>query len=432
MVNHNLDELISSAENILLLQGPIGPFFYDFSTWLKKEHRKQVFKLNFNGGDDHFYPNHTENTFPYREAVSHFSDYLLTFCRHHHIQAIVCFGDCRSYHQTAKRVAKQLNLSFWAFEEGYFRPEYITLEKDGVNAYSLLPRRADFFNELADDLPEVAIPQRVAKGFLPMAKQAICYYWQANRKQCDYPEYCHHKHLNVCHYLKLWTISGLKRSYYYLHDCYFAHQVMKGKFGKFFILPLQVYNDSQVQVHSDYPSVADYLEEILHSFAHHAPTEVNLIVKHHPMDRGFTDYSKIIEKMMTRFPSLRGRVFYIHDVPMPVLLRNGIGLVTLNSTSGLSALHHDMPVKVIGRANYDFDGLTDQQPLSTFWSNPQPPNPEVFNAYYRYHMSKTHINGNFYTRVILRSPYNNSVQQANKRSVSSNYLQKANAIKYNG
>ena len=49
----------------------------------------------------------------------------------------------------------------------------MTLEKQGVNAFSPLPRQADFYLEQAEDLPEPAIPLKLAKGFLPMAKVAI-------------------------------------------------------------------------------------------------------------------------------------------------------------------------------------------------------------------------------------------------------------------
>ena len=44
-----------ASKNVLLLQGPIGPFFNLFSKKMKACKAK-VFKLNFNGGDKFFYP----------------------------------------------------------------------------------------------------------------------------------------------------------------------------------------------------------------------------------------------------------------------------------------------------------------------------------------------------------------------------------------
>lgn len=239
-----------------------------------------------------------------------------------------------------------------------------------------------------------------------MAKRAITYYAQAYLKRSNFPKYQHHRILNLKYYIKLWVKSGIKRSYYYLHDYSFARRVISGKIGEFFVVPLQVYDDSQVKVHCDYGSVAEFLKEVLQSFAEHAPRHLNLIVKHHPMDRGFIDYAYVIQDFERRYPQLVGRIYYIRDVPLPILLRYGKGMVTINSTSGVSGLHHNMPVITLGRANYDFKGLTHQGDLDDFWYNPIPPIQEVFKAYRKYHLFKTMINGSFYNKVLLKYPKN--------------------------
>lgn len=402
-MEHYLDELITNSQRILLLQGPVGYFFTDLAIWLESQH-KTVFKLNFNGGDEYFYPNNSPNTFPYYDSLDNFEAYLIQFCQTHQIDNILCFGDNRYYHKVAKNVCLKLKLVFWAFEEGYFRPEYITLEKWGVNAFSPIPKNHTFFLPYAE-LPVVSEPEKVSKGFRCMAGKAIPYYWNAYKKRKAYAKYQHHRFLNLKYYLNLWTRSGIKRICYWLHDKGFAKRVEKGEFGEFFIVPLQVYDDTQVRVHSEQKSVERFLREVLNSFAKFAPAHLNLIIKHHPMDRGFIDYKMVIYEFLEQYPQLNGRVFYIHDVPLPVFLRYGKGMVTLNSTSGLSALLHNMPVKTLGRANYDFNGLTDQQALADFWHNPKVPNKAVFKGYRQYHLHKTHINGSFYSRVILRYPY---------------------------
>ena len=160
-----------------------------------------------------------------------------------------------------------------------------------------------------------------------------------------------------------------------------------------------MFNDSQIRVHSDFNSVRDFLLHVLYSFAASAPEHLNLIVKHHPMDRGFIDYQKDIDHFIHFHPEFKKRIFYIHDVPLPALLRYGKGMVTLNSTSGLSALIHHMPVKVLGRVHYDIPGMTFQGSLADFWHNPSPPDAELFHAYRMYHINNTQINGSFYSRV---------------------------------
>ena len=51
------------------------------------------------------------------------------------------FGDCRQYHRTAKQVAERNNIRVFAFEEGYIRPNFVTLEENGVNGNSSLINR---------------------------------------------------------------------------------------------------------------------------------------------------------------------------------------------------------------------------------------------------------------------------------------------------
>ncbi|MDY4281664.1 MAG: capsule biosynthesis protein [[Pasteurella] mairii] len=405
MIKHNLDELVLSSKNILLLQGPIGSFFLEFSHWLQTQN-KRVFKLNFNAGDEYFYPKNEKDTFSYSGTCATFLSFLKEFCIQHEIDTIACFGDNRKYHIIANKLASQLGITFWAFEEGYFRPNYVTLEKSGVNAFSPIPKKANYFWGLQEQIPSIYAPQNVAGGFWRVAKIATCYYVLSNLRKADYTNYEHHRILNVSYYIKLWGISGIKRIFYYLQDRNFAKKVERGTFGDFFIVPLQVYDDSQVIVHSDYLSVEHFLREVIESFIAHAPQHLTLIVKHHPMDRGFVDYRKVIQEYIDKAPQLKKRIYYVHDVPMPVFLRHGKGMVTLNSTSGISALIHNMPVKTLGRANYDFEGLTDQGSLDNFWTNPTKPNEQLFNLYRAFHLNKTQINGNFYRKTILRFPYN--------------------------
>lgn len=396
----NLETLVGTSSRILLLQGPAGPFFSKFSQWLSANCRKTVFKLNFNCGDEVFYPQTVPHTFAYRDTYQAFPAFLTAFVLENRIDALVCFGDSRPYHIAAKQVAEEQGLDFWAFEEGYFRPFYITLEKGGVNAFSPLPRDAAFFQTAFTRLPvqEYREPPPVRGGFLPMAKCAVRYYAAAGRRHF-YPHYIHHRINSPAHYIGSWARSGIKRALYALQDRKFGRETAGGKYGRFYILPLQVFNDSQVRVHSDFSSVQSFLLHVLTSFAAHAPTDTNLIVKHHPMDRGFTDYRRDINRFIRQHPKLEGRIFYVHDAPLPVFLRHGAGMVTLNSTSGLSALIHDMPVKIIGRAAYDIPGITFQGSLAEFWKNPVPPDPQLFHAYRMYHINTTQINGSFYSEV---------------------------------
>ncbi|MCG7656000.1 capsule biosynthesis protein [Wielerella bovis] len=397
----NLEKL-AMHRRILLLQGAIGSFFFELAQWLKQGGAR-VFKINFNGGDSFYYPESQPDTYPYQAAFSEFHDYLEDFIHQNQIDAVVCFGDTRMYHRVAKEICMAKNISFWAFEEGYFRPHWVTLEETGVNAFSPLPRDAQWFQAAFSQLKQQDYiePEPVAGGFRPVALIAAQYYWQMFVERHRFPDYQHHRSSSIAYYVKAWLLSGLRYVWYQYTERHKAQRIRRGELGKFFILPLQVSTDSQIRVHSDYSTVRACLQHVLSSFAINAPDDTKLVVKHHPMDRGFVNYARDIRRFLRRHPQMRGRVIYVHDVPLPDLLRHGIGMVTVNSTSGLSALIHHMPVKILGHASYDMQGLTSQQHLSQFWKQAEQPDEALFHAYRMYHINHTQINGNFYTQVRL-------------------------------
>ncbi len=396
--------LTKESQRFLLLQGPIGHFFKDLADYLMSKN-KQVFKINFKYGDEYYYPStdNPNNPYAYRDKLENFKEFLQKFVIENQIQAMICFGDNRPYHKLAKQVADEIGLSFWVFEEGYFRPHFVTLEKTGVNAFSVIPRDKSFFVEQIkniDNQPVQPLKGKAAK-FASMAVMATCDYLGTYFHQKDYPYYVPHKESNPWFYTYYWLKAAFKRPYYFIKDRLFGLKVKMGKLRNFYILPLQVYNDTQIKVHSDFNSVAECLAEILESFAQSASDDLKLVIKHHPMDRGFINYRSQIQAFIHKNPHLKGRIFYIHDLPLPILLRKGKGMVTINSTSGISALLHNMPTLVLGRANYDFAGLTHQGDLASFWNTPQMPDEMVFQAYRLYHLHKTQLQGSFYGKVIF-------------------------------
>jgi capsular polysaccharide export protein len=58
------------------------------------------------------------------------SDWLRKLVIRTRVEAIVVFGSSRRHHRIAAGIAQELGLDFWA-EEGYLRPDFITLEPGG-------------------------------------------------------------------------------------------------------------------------------------------------------------------------------------------------------------------------------------------------------------------------------------------------------------
>lgn len=71
----------------------------------------------------------------------------------------------------------------------------------------------------------------------------------------------------------------------------------------------------------------------------------------------------------------------------------------VNSTVGLSALHHRRPLMALGASIYNMCGLTWQGTLDDFWLNGEPPSEVLYHAFLSYVMHHTQINGDFYTRT---------------------------------
>ena len=395
----NLDEFIQNSNNVLLLQGPVGHFFRHFGQFLQQKHQKQVFKINFNGGDRHFYPESAQNeqVVSYTGTVDDFDAFLADFVHWHQIDNIVCFGDTRIYHRKAKALCKASHpeIGFWVFEEGYFRPHYITFEKDGVNDYSPEPRDANFYLEAAKNLPSPPEPREVAPGFWPMACLAGRYYLFMHFNKKHYQNYRHHRSDNIFWYIKAWMHSGWIKISKRAAEKKLIEKIEQGQLGAFFIVPLQVHNDSQIKVHSPFKSVASFIRVVVKSFALHAPKNTILVIKHHPMDRGFIDYSVLLHKLIRHY-KLEGRIYYVFDIPLPILMRKAQGMVVVNSTSGLSAMIHKLPVKILGKANYKIDGLINKMQLSEFWNQTDSSNLITYHAYKVYHLEKTQINMTFY------------------------------------
>jgi capsular polysaccharide export protein len=78
------------------------------------------------------------------------------------------------------------------------------------------------------------------------------------------------------------------------------------------------------------------------------------------------------------------------------LVANAAGVVTVNSTTGLTALRLGVPVKPLGSAIYDVPGLTDQGDLAGFWQRPNPPDREFIEVFVRALIGATQIKGGYY------------------------------------
>ncbi|EAI1199826.1 capsule biosynthesis protein [Campylobacter coli] len=381
-----------SGKNVLLLQGPVGTFFHRLAIKMEKNKTK-VLKLNFNGGDFFFYPNGKRCKCDEKDLENFYEN----FFKEKKIDAIVMYNDCRLIHAKAIKVARKLGIGIWIFEEGYLRPYCITFEKDGVNANSSLPRDKNFY--LSCNILTKESIKEIPGGFKFMAFSAFLYWFFSFLLAPFFNNKLHHRTLFPFEFL-FWFRS-LYRKYLYKFTEKKLNQKIYSLEKKYFLAVLQVYSDTQIKHHYK-KSIEEFIEELILSFANHARAKSYLVFKHHPMDRGYRNYSKLINELSQKY-HVEGRILYVHDTYLPTLLKRALGCITINSTVGLSAILESCPTKVCGNAFYDFEGLAYPKKLQFFWreAHAYKPNPSLVLNFKNYLLNTNQFNGNFYKNSFL-------------------------------
>src|SRR2546423_9147458 len=392
MVPESLSAL-TACRRPLLLQGPMGPFFSRLADYLAA-HRLRVRKVHFNGGDEHFY--RRSDAIRYTEDAPAWSAWLRRLVALERIDAIVLFGQARPLHRVAIDVARELGLGVFVFEEGYFRPHYVTLEIGGVNGHTSLPRDAAYYWE--SPYPRLTRSRDTAQRFSRMAWYAVRYAVTTAIGKRRYPDNVHHRDLSATEAAR-WVRGGWRKLVYAWRERHeLAGLTHPTRSKRWFLLALQVHNDAQLADHSPFDDMQDVIHEVMASFAEHAPASTSLVIKHHPMDRAHRDYTHTVEQFAHRH-GLAGRVRYVHDLHLPTLLKHTRGVITVNSTTGLQAMYHGTPVCVLGECLYALPGLVHVAGLATFWHAPAPVEPVLYRRFRAHVVKLTQLNASFYGRM---------------------------------
>jgi capsular polysaccharide export protein len=378
-------------DNILLLQGPVGYFF----TKLSKEFEKNganTFRIGLNKGDEFF--SSKSNYTPYRGTPQDWQKFIYEYMKKNNINKIFLFGDCRFYQSIAIKVALSLEIKVFVFEEGYIRPDYITLERFGVNDNSHLCRNPDYFRQLEDK--EIQQPQDTKTSSFNIWLSAIVYYFVANVFNHQYPHYIHHRNFSAFQEWIIGIKSLIKKPIYLYLDQKYIDSLKTNLSKKYFFIPLQTHNDYQILQHSKYSTLEKFIIEVLESYSKHCSKDISLVFKHHPIDRGRKNYTKFI-KQQADILGIKANILIFHEIHLPTCLKNAIGTITINSTVGLSSIYHKTPTITLGNAIYNIEGLTNKNiSLDEFWNNYKSPDMAIYRKYRNYIIEQTQLNGSFY------------------------------------
>lgn len=397
----------AKKRSFLMLQGPIGPFFDQLSQKLQQDGHS-VKKINFWLGDEYDF----KTGIPFKDNISNWETFLIKTLSDNRVTDLVLFGDRRPYHELAIETVAAYNDSIrvWVFEEGYMRPDWITLEHFGANWRSSLPRTKHDYVRLASELKEVNL-EHVSFG--PWMKEAlpsiITHYAIGLVGYLFYPNFKKHRTHHILSEAFGWTTKWLMSNLGIRNEANMFESA-ESYLGQHFLLPLQLSTDAQVKKYSRFSDMPELMKFVMNSFKTHAPSDSKLVVKIHPLEHRWKYITEQFEKIRDEL-GLRERVAIVDGCSASDITKGCRGVVTINSTFGLYAIEHGIPVKTLGNCFWAFEGMVDTNPIEAFWENPKKPDAIVYDAFKKVVLAKTQINGGFYSEKGRQNALKMAVQR---------------------
>ncbi len=384
----------------LFIGAPFGPFFSRLAREIEAA-GGVVYRTVCEGGEYIETPAHCRVI--YRRRDGDWKRFIRSVVRRKNIDAIITFNDTLPRNRGALEVAEEFALHSFVLENGYLRPHWVTLERDGVNGFSRLPRDPNVYLETQKNSPEPAVDHAFPAGLRPHVVHTITHFAAAIAFKpvlgFDAKYYGESVYRQALGYTReyLWRLthdeSGVLARALSLADA--------GR--KLFLALLQKPGDAQLVVHSRHGGNAAFVEELISSFAVDAPPDAILIVKQHPLDYGVERTPERVAALVARH-NLGDRVLFLRKTSIDKIMARAHAVVTINSTAGLAAIIEQKPVHCVGRAFYNIPGLTSVGPLSQFWREATPPSADLVRGFVKFLKKTSQFNGGFHTpegRTIL-------------------------------
>jgi len=337
------------------------------------------------------------NNINYRGRFKDWPNFLEKLVDRKGITDVLYYADRQPYHQIAAQVAGKLGLRATAYEFGYLRPDWITLERSGMSAFSHFPDDPDHIRRIAAQVEAPDQEVRYPYQFVHQATHEVIYNLSSYLLYVFYPRYRANRYYNpvveyVSHFFRILAGPFRERR---------ARKLIKKKVrenSKYFVFAMQLPADYQIRDNSPFDDMHEAVAVTLKSFAANAPDDTLLIFKIHPLDNGLERWPRTIMRMAEE-TGIAGRVRVIDGGNLQTLLASAAGAVLVNSTVGLHSILAGCPVKVLGAAVFDIPGITYQPPLDDFWTKAAVPDPEFVDIFVQALAAAVQVKGNFFTRA---------------------------------
>ncbi|TCH96482.1 capsular biosynthesis protein [Roseococcus sp. SYP-B2431] len=375
----------------LFLQGPTSPYAAEVGRGLRALGH-EVHRIDLCLGDRLFW--REPGATAYRGRFGDWPGFVAGFLAEHAITDLVLLGEQRPYHRPAIAAARPLGVAVTVTDFGYLRPDWLVVERDGMNGESRFPRDPAEILRRAADLPPLDTRVLHQDSFRRRALWDMAYHL-SNLLPWPFP---HYRRATLHHPLLVYPGMGWRllrqRGEARRSAAGFAQAAAR---GPVFLFAMQMENDYSIRAYSPYPDMDTPIAEAMRSFAAHAPPEAQLAVKLHPLDPGLKNWPRRIRRM-AEAAGIAGRVAFLGAGALEPMLAAARGLVTVNSTAALQALTLGRPVLALGQAIYRIPGLAFEGPPGEFWRGAPPPDPALAEAFLRLLGAALHVRGTYYAR----------------------------------
>ena len=355
--------------HVLFLQGTGSLFFARLAARLEKV-EVETSKIHLCFGDRVFWRG--SNSVSYKGRRDDWPEFLSTYILENRVTDIILFSDSRPYHCAAVKVAKPMGVNVFVFENGYVRPDWITMEKDGVNGRSGFPTDPAKIRVLCEQAAGKTQEYSVGSPSTPMR----LYFGDTTFHTLNFlfgfvfPQYKGFRTVSALSEARGWIKRAITRASKVARSTKALNQLLESTRTIFFF-PLQLEHDFQLKVDSPFNSIEEAADKVIASFAENASANTVLLVKNHPLDNNTINREAQTLKLARKY-GVADRVVFIETGHNPTILKRSVGMVTINSTLGTGAMFHGVPMCVLGDAIYNVEGLVHDGDLDSFWQAPCP------------------------------------------------------------
>lgn len=378
-----------ARRSVLFLQGPASTLWSEIADRFEAQGHR-VHRVNLSFGDWLYW--RRRGALNYRGGFGEWERWLEALLRRQGVSDILYFADRLPYHRVAARVAARLGVRAWAVENGYLRPDWLTLEPIAMGRFSRFTRSPDALRRLARGRPLPSFARRYPVPFRTEATNEVVFNLAHVFGRLLFPRYRSDKAvappLEYLGWIPHLVASGRRRR----AAAAVERRVCGLQASPFFLVTLQMETDYQIRASSDFRSQREMLELVIGSFARRAEPHAELVIKVHPFDNGLLNWWRVAGRLADRFGA-RGRISVIRGGNLERLVAHAQGLLTINSTSAIQALRAGCPVVTLGDAIFDIPGITHQAGLERFWAAPEGPDRAFFDDWCRAVASEIQLRG---------------------------------------